>query len=154
MRSFDSGQLYDAVIVADSIDYMLSETDLEQVFKNAYHHLRPGGVFITNAEETEEGFVNNKTSCSEHSQDALHVAMLENLFDPDPDDHTYEMTFVYLIRKSSELIVELDRHHAGIFSLDTWVRLMAERGFEVVVEEMEGEEIPMLVGKKPLLSQQ
>lgn len=154
MRSFDSGQLYDAVIVADSIDYMLSETDLQQAFKNAYHHLRPGGVFITYAEETEQGFVNNKTSSSEHSQDDLHVAMPENLFDPDPDDHTYEMSFVYLIRKGSELIVELDRHQAGIFSLDTWVRLMVEPGFEVVVEEMEGEEIPILVGKKPFLSQQ
>ena len=50
--------------------------------------------------------------------------------------------------------MELDRHQAGIFSLDTWVRLMVEPGFEVVVEEMEREEIPMLVGKKPFLSQQ
>ena len=74
--------------------------------------------------------------------------MLENLFDPDPDDSTYEMSFVYLIRMGNELRVEIDRHLAGLFSLTTWVRLMEEVGFTVVVEKMEGDEVPLLVGIK------
>lgn len=153
MRTYGNEELFDAVLIADSIDYMLTEDDLKQVFRTAYTQLSPGGVFITYAEETEESFVNNKTSCSEHSQEDLHVAMLENLFDPDPDDHIYEMSFIYLIRRGGELTVELDRHQAGLFSLETWLRLMANQGFDVVVEEMEGEEVPMLVGIKPLSSQ-
>ena len=51
VRSFHLDQRFEAVIVADSIDYMLTEEDLRAAFQTTYHHLIPGGVFIAYAEQ-------------------------------------------------------------------------------------------------------
>lgn len=56
------GASFDAVIVADAIDYMLTEPDLAAAFATAHAHLRPGGVFCTYAEHTREHFVQNSNS--------------------------------------------------------------------------------------------
>lgn len=45
MRTVRLGRLFDAVVIADSIDYMLTEVDLRAAFVTAYEHLKPGGVF-------------------------------------------------------------------------------------------------------------
>ncbi|MEW5872305.1 MAG: class I SAM-dependent methyltransferase [Chloroflexota bacterium] len=150
MRSLRLGQVFDAVLIADSIDYMLTEADLRAAFATAYAHLRPGGVFVTYAEETREHFEQNGTYLHTHSQSDLEVVMLENYYDPDPADSTYEMTFVYLIRQAGRLRIETDQHVGGIFSLPTWSRLLQEVGFEVKVLDFEEGGCPMFVGLRPI----
>ncbi|MBE3088552.1 MAG: class I SAM-dependent methyltransferase [Chloroflexi bacterium] len=49
MRSLRLEQRFDAVLIADSIDYMCSEEDLLAAFDTAFFHLKEGGVFITYA---------------------------------------------------------------------------------------------------------
>lgn len=53
------------------------------------------------------------------------------MYDPDPTDEQYEMTILYLIRDRGSLRIETDRWTLGIFSLDTWRRVLGETGFEV-----------------------
>ena len=88
-----------------------------------------------------KGFRQNQTECPTHSKRDITIAFIENNYDPDPKDTTYESTFVYLIRRSNELTIETDRHLAGIFPRETWLALLRETGFDVKVLD-----IPVLKG--------
>ena len=151
MRTMRLGETFDAVLIADSIDYMLTVDDLRAGFTTAFVHLNSGGVFCTYAEETREHFQQNRTRCSTHTKDDVQITLIEHAYDPDPADTTYEMTFVYLIRREGELQIEADRHLGGIFGLQDWLDLLNDVGFEVEQTEFEeaGEGIPTFVCVKP-----
>lgn len=142
MRSLELEQRFDAVIIADSIGYMLDEVDLLAAFRTAYNHLKPGGVFCTYAEETPERWEQNGVYSETFHQGDLDVVMVENYYDPDPLDTTYEITFVYLIRQKGELRIETDHHKNGIFAVDTWIRLLKEAGFQVKMDIFRVAEAP------------
>jgi SAM-dependent methyltransferase len=144
MRSARLGQTFDAVMIADSIDYMLSVDDLRAAFETAFAHLKPGGVFCTYAEVTQERFQQNWTKCSTYHHDDLDIAFVHNNYDPDPADTTHESTFVWLIRRSGKLEIETDRHLGGIFPLQTWLDLLQDVGFDVTLIEPQFE-APMFV---------
>jgi len=55
MRSVRLEKVFDAVMIADSIDYMLTSEDLRAAFETALVHLKPGGVFCTYVEVTRGG---------------------------------------------------------------------------------------------------
>jgi SAM-dependent methyltransferase len=149
MRTVRLGKTFDVVFIADSIDYMLTLDDLRAAFVTAFVHLKPGGVFCTYAEVTVESFRQNRTECTTRAQGDVEITFIENYYDPDPTDTTYESTFVYLIRRGGRLEIETDRHLGGIFSLETWPRLLREVGFEVQQTEFCEEGIPMFVCLKP-----
>lgn len=153
MRSLRLGRTFDAVMVADSITYMLSEADLLAAFHTAYEHLKPGGVFCTYAEELPENFVQNGTYSSTHrGQDEngldVEVVLVENYYDPDPRDTTFEMTFIYLIRQAEALRIEIDSHQVGIFPQAAWERLLRQAGFEVHQAWFDEAKAPLFIGVK------
>ena len=137
MRSVRLGDTFDVVFIADAIDYMLTEEDLRAAFETAYAHLRPGGTFCTYAEETREGFEQNTTKTITRIKGEIELTSIENFHDPDPDDTTYEMTFVYLIRKNGQLKVETDHHVSGLFDTAKWIELLEDVGFKVNMMEYE-----------------
>jgi SAM-dependent methyltransferase len=150
MRTVCLEQAFDAVIVADSIDYMLTEDDLRAACTTAFLHLKPGGVFCTYAEVTTESFQQNRTEVFGGTRDGLEITAIGNRYDPDPTDTTYEHTFIYLIRRGGRLEIETDRHLSGIFPLETWHRLLQAIGFEVLRTQLDDEDqIPMFVCVKP-----
>jgi SAM-dependent methyltransferase len=150
MRAVRLGQTFDAVMAADSIDYVLTEDDLRAAFATAFTHLKPGGAFCAYAEETAGRFQQNRTRCSVRSQGNTEIVLVENAYDPDPADTTYENLFVYLIRRGGRLQVETDRHLGGLFPVATWLRLLGEAGFQVTQLAFDDEEsIPLFVGVKP-----
>lgn len=148
MRTVRLGHLFDAALIADSIDYMLTADELRAAFETAFVHLKPGGVFCTYAEVTRERFRQNSTGHSTHAQDDVEITFIENYYDPDPTDTTYEMTFVYLIRRGGRLSIETDHHLGGIFPLQTWLDLLQEVGFAVTLMEFE-DDIPMFACVRP-----
>ena len=56
---------------------------------------------------------------------------LEYIYDPDPTDTTIECLSWYIIREDANLRVEQDRHIMGLFSINTWMVLMDQAGFDV-----------------------
>jgi SAM-dependent methyltransferase len=156
MRSIRLGELFDAAIITDAINAMTTKEDLHRAFITAYEHLKPGGVFLTFAEIIVGKFKQNKTLCSTHSKGNLEIAFIQNYYDPNSIDTSYEATFVFLIRKEGELEVQIDHALCGIFELETWLNLLKEVGFEVEQRKLElstmseGESIPVLVCHKPL----
>lgn len=156
MRTIRLRERFDAVTIPDAINYMNTIEDLRSVFMTAYEHLKPGGVFLVIVEAVLGKFKQNNTECSFYSQGNVDIAFIENSYDPDPTDTSYEATFIYLTRRSGKLEIHTDRHLCGIFKLETWFDLLQEVGFEVNQMKFEhstfakGEYLPMLVCNKPL----
>ncbi len=149
MRSVRLDETFDAVFIADSIDYMLSDTDLLQAFTTAYTHLNPGGIFFTYAEEYRERFVQNATTSDTNARGDLEVTLIDNTYDPDGQDTTYEYTLIYLIRSAGKLQVELDHHILGLFSLATWEALLQQAGFKILQQQTGDQGIIHFICLKP-----
>jgi hypothetical protein len=149
MRNMQLDRAVDAVIIADSIDYMLPEKELRKSFWTAFEHLIPGGVFYTYAEVTRERFQQNRIYVTTHKQGDIEITLIENNYDPDPTDTMYESVFLYLIRRKSRLEIETDQHLGGIFPQTTWFNLLKEVGFDRKETIFDLEGIPAFVGIKP-----
>jgi SAM-dependent methyltransferase len=149
MRSVRLGKAFDAVAILDSVNYMLAEPDLRAAFETAFAHLEPGGVFVTIIEQTLEGFRQNQVKPLIRKSGDVEIAFIENMYDPDPSDTTYESTFVYLIRREGRLEIESDRHLGGLFPIDVWYDALTSVGFSVKTVEFEdpssGDNIPVVV---------
>ncbi|MHC2995545.1 MAG: class I SAM-dependent methyltransferase [Candidatus Atribacteria bacterium] len=158
MRTIRLGERFDAVTILDSINYIRTVEDLQRTFITTYEHLKPGGVFLTFVEQIAGQFKQNDTKYSTHSQGNVEITFIENYYDPDPNDISYEVTFIYLIHIGGELEIHTDRHLCGIFKLKTWHELLKAIGFEVKQMKftnstfVEGESYPMLICIKPLSS--
>jgi len=156
MRTVSLKKLFDAVLIHDSVNYMLTKKDLSSVFKTAYNHLKPGGMLLTFAEEYNK-IKQHRLSWSIHKKDDTEITFIEHYYDPDPTDTTFECTFVYLIRKKKRLTIKTDRHLCGLFKPVTWLSLLRRCGFEVKKQVYEyrygGEKRSMLefICHKPIM---
>jgi hypothetical protein len=119
----------------DGLSYMTSLQDLSLALQRAYQHLEPGGVLVATADVVKENFAQNRTVITPASDNAkperVDVVFVENSYDPDPADDHYETTILYLIRENGSLRIETDRFNLGLFSTDTWKRVLSETGFLV-----------------------
>jgi len=156
MQTIRLEERFDTVTILDSINYIKTVEDLQRTFITTYEHLKPGGVFLTFVEQIAGQFKQNNTTCSNHSKGDVEITFIENDYDPDPTDTSYEATFIYLIRVGGKFEVYTDRHLCGIFKLKTWLELLKATGFEVKQVKYthstftEGESYPMLICIKPL----
>lgn len=135
MRDCTLDQEFDAVLIDDAILYMASRNDLASVFRNAYRHMKPGGVMVVMTEYTKETFRQNST-CVSHAESKfkptnIEVVFIENDYDPDPSDDTCESSIIYLIRENGALRIVADHSVVGLFSLEVWRAALHETGFEV-----------------------
>ena len=155
MRSIRSDKTYDSIVALDSVNYMKTEEDLIDLFRTAYEHLNPGGVFLTVVEESRKRFKQNRTISSTHSRDDTQITFIENSFDPDPADNHFEMTFIYLVREKGNLEIFTDSHIWGLFKMETWHQLLKKANFSVQELKfahstfLEDKFLPMFVCLKP-----
>jgi SAM-dependent methyltransferase len=157
MRTARLNRRFDAVILHDAVAHMQTEEELRAAFLTAYEHLDKGGIFITVVEEWIEHFEQNRTVVGNFRKDNLEVTFIENNYDPNRSDSTFECTFIYLIRREGFPNIETDRMVLGIFPLATWGKTMREIGFDVIQIEsslanladgQDGEIYPVLIGIK------
>ena len=156
MRTIRMRENFDAVTILDSISYMGTAEDLKRAFSTAYYHLKPGGVFLTMAEKTYGQLKQSETFVSTHSRGNTEITFIENYYDPDPADTSFEATFIYLIRVNGQLEIRTDPHLCGIFKIETWHELLNETGFEIIqksytdVSGKRSETFPVFICIKPL----
>jgi len=135
MRAFSLDRTFDAVLMDDAISYMATAADLRSAFVAAWEHLNPGGVMVAGPDDTKETFVQNRTAATQciglETPVNVEVVFVENDYDPDPTDDSYEGTMLYLIREDGRLRVETDRHILGLFSLDAWRTVLTGVGFTI-----------------------
>ncbi|MFB3881231.1 MAG: class I SAM-dependent methyltransferase [Armatimonadota bacterium] len=136
MLACSLGRQFDCVFVDDAVEGM-AQPELAAVFQTAFCHLRSGGVMVVSPGTAiaREDFEQNATRItharSRLKPDNIEVVFIENNYDPDPTDDTYEFTIVYLIRQDGKLRVEVDRETETFVSLDVWRATIREAGFEI-----------------------
>lgn len=129
MRTVRLGQTFEAVLIHDAINYMLTEEDLRAALMTARAHLKAGGVLITAPDWFKETFRGPAVLHWTKGQGDREVTFIEYVHDPDSSDTTIESIYFYLINQGQGLRVEQDRHITGLFPKNTWLRLMTEAGF-------------------------
>lgn len=79
----------------------------------------------------KETFQPGTSTGSEDGPHGWGLRYLEWIWDPDPNDDTYEMAFAFLLREPGGSVrMEYDRHRFGLFPLAAWMSRLEEIGFE------------------------
>jgi ubiquinone/menaquinone biosynthesis C-methylase UbiE len=155
MRTVRLGRQFDAVFIHDAICYMTGAEDLRMALKTAFLHCKAGGAALFAPDHTRETF-KPSTDHGGHDRGERALRYLEWSWDPDPDDTTYLMTMVYLLRQGAEIVdCCLDRHVCGLFPKSQWLQLISEVGFQphtlpFVHSEVEAGTCDLFVGVKPV----
>jgi trans-aconitate methyltransferase len=130
MRTVRLQREFDAVFVHDAVSYMTSEADLSAAIRTAAVHCRAGGVALFAPDHLAETF-RPETECGGHDGRDRAMRYLSWSWDPDPSDTTCVTDYTYVLRdRSNEVEVVHDRHIEGVFSRETWLRLLRDGGFE------------------------
>jgi hypothetical protein len=141
MRSVRLDRRFDAVFVHDAVVYMTSLDDLRQVVRTAHRHCRPGGVALFAPDFTAETF-RPGTSHGGHDRPGRSARYLQWTWDPDASDSRYVSYMVYLLREGLEdTRCVVDRHDCGMFSIDDWLHVMREVGFQARAQLFEHTEV-------------
>lgn len=134
MRDFTVDEAFDVIYIDDAISYINTKDDVRRVLKNCCKHLAEDGLMILTPDVFKEDFIQHETDVFQSIKHKLHpeveVTYITNNYDPDPEDDSYECTFVYLIRQKGRLTLDQELHVLGVFSLDTWLGWFAELGLE------------------------
>ena len=129
MRTFQLGRKFDVIIAMDTIMYNLTYEDMEKTLANFSDHLRAGGVVIFTLEDLKEKFEQNRTKFKKHQKGDLEAVLIENQYDPNPDDTEYEYHLIFLIREEGNFRIEVDLHRMGLFELDKVLEILRKLNF-------------------------
>ena len=131
MRTVRLGRAFDAVLVHDAVDYMTGEDDLRQVIETAFAHCRPGGLGVFVPDYTAETF--RAASGGGGGRDAAgrQASFREWAWDPNPADEWIQVEYEFTLRAADGSVqVVREAHRLGAFRRDTWLRLLADAGFD------------------------
>lgn len=130
MRTVRLGRIFDAIFVHDAIMYMTSEDELQQAIETAFVHCKPGGTALFMPDVVRETFV-SLTTHGGHDVEGRSIRYIEWTVDSDPSDTVYTVDFAYLLREGNSPVRVVHDHHVfGMFTRDTWLRLLSQAGFE------------------------
>jgi SAM-dependent methyltransferase len=130
MRSIRLERTFDAVLVHDAVMYMTTEADLSAAIRTAFVHTRPGGAAVFAPDALRDTY--QESSSVFGADDGTRALRgLDWSWDPDPNDDVVLVEYVFMLRENGAVRTVHDRHVEGLFSKDTWTRLLALAGFEV-----------------------
>jgi SAM-dependent methyltransferase len=130
---------YDAVLVHDAIDYMVTEADLGQAIGTAYHHCRPGGVALFVPDRTAETYEPSTDCGGTDGPDGRSARYLEWTRTPG------ETEYAFLLREADGTVrTAHETHHTGCFDRATWLRLLTGAGFAAtrLTEDTDEDRVP------------
>jgi SAM-dependent methyltransferase len=154
MRTIRLRRTFDAVFVHDAIEYMTSEDDLRRAVETVYAHCRPGGVAVLVPDDIAENFEPSTDHGGHDAPDGRGVRYLSWSTDPDPSDTTTVTEYAFLLREADGSVqVAQDTHVLGLYSRETWLRVLADAGFRPrsVAEVTSEDRLPreFFVGVRP-----
>ena len=131
MREFELYGTVRAVIsICDSMNYILDEEDLLQVFKLVNNYLDTKGIFIFDM-NTRYKYAEmlGETTIAENREEGSFI--WENYFDGEEDINQYDLTL--FIREDGGLYRKYEEtHYQRVYDLDVVKRLLKEAGMEFV----------------------
>ena len=135
MRTVRLGRTFDAVLIHDAIDYMLTEDDLRAAMVTAFEHCRPGGVAVLIPDATAEIWAPGTDHGGHDGADGRAVRYLSWEWDPDPSDQRVATEYAFVLREADGRVhVVHETHHTNLFPEATWLRLLTEVGFRPTAE--------------------
>jgi trans-aconitate methyltransferase len=150
MRSLRLGRSFDAVFVHDAVMYITTEEDLRAVAETAYVHTRPGGAALFAPDCVKETF-REHTDLTSGEDGGRAMRCVEWAWDPDPGDSTFVTDYVFALREEGRTTVHHDQHLEGLFSRETWLRLLSGVGFLPEVAEcvLDGQACETFLCRRP-----
>ncbi len=145
IRSLRLNRQFDAVVIPDCIDYMVTLDDLNKAIKTAVHHLKLSGILLV-VGKTLETFQNNNFAYT-GEKDGIHITLLENNHINPSTQNSYEATLIYLIRQQEKLTVHMDRHVLGLFSQKDWKKVFRDNGLVLHQSTLDGVYDKYLLGE-------
>jgi SAM-dependent methyltransferase len=156
VRTLRLKRQFDVVIAMDMIMYNLTYADLEKSLTALSHNLKPGGVLIFYLVDLKGKFEQNKTRVKNHKKGDVEIVLIENDYDPDPDDTECEYHLIFLIRKDGKLKIEIDKHRVGLFELNRILDILKKLNLKPHLFELDfsgrkyHQEGPVIVCEKPV----
>ncbi len=155
MKDFETDGVFDAVIIPESINYILSKEHIGNVFKNAKTPLKKDGLLLVIVGYDPENFPQDRTTVERvtNKNKAIELTFIENNYTAYPQSNSFEATFVFLIRIQGKLEIKTDIHSLGLFEKETFADEMTKAGFKACfiedqyLEEIEQKGAYLLVGK-------
>ena len=156
MRTLRLGRTFDVVFVHDAIDYMTTEDDLHAAIVTAAHHCAPGGVVLLVPDHLKETFTPSTDMGGHDAGDGEGIRYLEWSWDPDPHDTHASVVYSFVTReRDGQWRAHAEEHRFGLFTRETWLRLMAGAGLDVscIEERIDHDRPPrtMFLGREPVL---
>lgn len=133
LRDVRLGSRFDAVLLHDAADYLLSSDDIARAAETLAHHVEPSGLVVVAPTYVSETFASHEVEVDQNDDGRDCLTFLSYVHDPDPADTEFEMLLVYLLNEAGKLRVVEDRHRCGLFPSDTWLKALEEQGFSVEV---------------------
>ncbi len=131
MRSFELyGTVRAVVSICDSINYILEEDDLREVFRLVNNYLDPAGIFIFDLNTIYKyRELLGETTISESREEGSFI--WDNYYDEQSGINEYDLTL--FIREGGELYRKYEEtHYQRAYELWNIKRLLAEAGMEFV----------------------
>lgn len=129
MREFELyGTIRAVVSVCDSMNYIMSEEDLRQVFSLVNNYLDPGGIFIfdMNTRYKYEKLLGDNSFC-ETREDSSFI--WENYYDPEEQVNQYDLTL--FIKEEDDLFRRYEEtHFQRAYEIETVRKLIEEAGMK------------------------
>jgi len=131
MLTLRLGRSFDAVLVHDAVDYVITEPDLLKVARTAFQHCRAGGIAVFAPDHTADTFRPGKGGGGKSDAAGRQASFRERTTDPDPSDEWIESEYEFTLRAAdrTEQVIR-ETHRLGAFRHSTWMRVLAAAGFE------------------------
>lgn len=131
MREFELyGTVRAVVSVCDSMNYILEEEDLLEVFRLVNNYLDPGGIFIfdMNTIYKYRELLGETTICENREEGSF---IWDNYYDEEEQINQYDLTL--FIKEEKELYRKYEEtHFQRAYEVETVQRLLEEAGMEFV----------------------
>ena len=154
MRTLRLGRTFDAVFVHDAVEYMTTEDELRSAVATVFAHCRPGGVAVLVPDHIAENYEPGTDHGGTDGDDGRGLRYIAWSHPVEPGATTVTTDYAFLVRAPDGSVeVAHDTHVLGLFSRETWLRVLAEAGFSArsVAEVTPEDRLPreFFVGSRP-----
>ena len=154
MRTMRLDRTFDAVLVHDAIDYLLTTDEIQALATTVAVHLSPGGVAVLAPDHVADSFRPGTDWGGSDAPDGRSARYLEWTHDPDPSDTWAQADYAFILREADGTVAyEGETHRFGLFEVSTWLDVVTDAGLEcvAVAEQTEDERQPrtLFVARRP-----